>query len=577
MLWFVILIAVYKLLTCRLFYGAYQHNLQVRQLASQIEAIRQAHVGDPVAVQQDLNSLYKTHGINQLDGCLVRLVDVAFFLIALTCFAPTKMLDGVSFLWVQDVTRYSGSILLVWLLVSLAYGQLARRHMAVSQAHGQLIAGVVLLFVILSGLAWYWQWPAYVFVFWILVNICNLLGDVCIWLAYFLASVSPTSSTSVSTPPPPTQASQPQPVAQPTPAIPQPAPSPTPVPSPPSPALPVDASKIQPLLPLQPQIDGTSVGGTLTLDPLQQQLQGPAVIRQPITIDGGGSTLWVVHGPVLRIESDGVTLQNLAVEVTDPDDTISGSAAVALAVEPGRNVLLRNVAVRGYVTGIVSETGDWRYPRLLRLGTLRAGRSHEFRLRLVTAVACELVSEIAGVRFDPDKIPPGANEVALKINDLPEGTLLRGVAIIQTPLLARRIELNGKADSRTSPQTSTSSGSLLYEPSDWTLLTQKPAPTASKDKSRATLGPIEDGSDPAKAIANSRSVCSASHDTEPTHLAQPPASDKGRMEAEVPQEPKKDPMKQRVGDEARSKKTHKRRILRPGRMSGLFAEGSDAD
>jgi len=65
--------------------------------------------------------------------------------------------------------------------------------------------------------------------------------------------------------------------------------------------------------PLQPLIDATPPGGTLTLEP--GTYAGPAVIARPMTLDGGGGATLDGggSGTVLSLEGTGVTVQNLRV------------------------------------------------------------------------------------------------------------------------------------------------------------------------------------------------------------------------------------------------------------------------
>ncbi|MCA9067359.1 MAG: hypothetical protein KDA84_00450, partial [Planctomycetaceae bacterium] len=143
---------------------------------------------------------------------------------------------------------------------------------------------------------------------------------------------------------------------------------------------------------LQEQIDQTPPNGILNLDPPNGEFQGPVVFRQKIRVMGQNSTIWAAAGPVVQIEASQVILENLNVEITGKEDQLSGEEAVALAVKPGHPPTLRDVSIRGNVSGLDTESGQWHYPNILRLKTLVCSRRHDFLFRIVTPVDCEVYS-----------------------------------------------------------------------------------------------------------------------------------------------------------------------------------------
>src|SRR5262245_36217449 len=145
---------------------------------------------------------------------------------------------------------------------------------------------------------------------------------------------------------------------------------------------------------LQDRVDRVRQGETLTLDPPLHEFKGPVILRKPIVIDGQGGTIWAVQGPVVRIESSGVILQNLAIELTSRDATLTGDPACALCIQPGLSVDLDHVSVRGTVVGLASEEGTWAFPTGLTLGSLRASTAHTFQITVEVPVECKLVSDI---------------------------------------------------------------------------------------------------------------------------------------------------------------------------------------
>lgn len=212
-------------------------------------------------------------------------------------------------------------------------------------------------------------------------------------------------------------------------------------------------------------INGVKPNGVLTLDPPRKEFQGPIVIRQPMTIHGQGSTIWAERGPVVVIESAGVTLKDLNIEVTGSEDKLGEDQKCALVARGTGAVKLDQVGVRGDVDGVPGEDRGWKYPRILRLNKLKSGQEHQFRLRLTVPVACRIESAIVGVELSPRDLKPGSNEILMKIERLTEGIRLRGTLKLVAGPVNRRIELSGHITSQ-GAGVGSGMGQLLYEAPD---------------------------------------------------------------------------------------------------------------
>jgi hypothetical protein len=230
---------------------------------------------------------------------------------------------------------------------------------------------------------------------------------------------------------------------------------------------------------------GSAPGGVLTLDPPGKEFQGPVTVRRPITIRGQGGTIWAERGPVLVIESAGVVLEHLNVEITGRDESATGEAASAIVARssPPR---MTQVAVRGHVLGIPGEEGEWRYPTAVRLGKVRAGVPHEFVVRLAVPVPCKIDSLVSGVTVSPTSLAAGVVDVTVRIDALAEGIRLRGPIRLVTHGLTRRIEFSGHL-AADGPGVQTGTGQVVYEatacaapppavPADDTIITLPPPP-----------------------------------------------------------------------------------------------------
>jgi hypothetical protein len=211
---------------------------------------------------------------------------------------------------------------------------------------------------------------------------------------------------------------------------------------------------------LQEQVDRLADGQTWTLQPALHEFKGPLVLRKPVTLEGQGGTIWAVRGPVVSVESEGVVLRDLGVEVTSRDRSLEGDDACALLVRGGVSVGLEAVSVRGTVIGVADEEGTWSFPPAFSLGALRSSTAHTFCIQLVVPVACRLVSEIDGLEVEPHDLDPGPTTITLRVEALPAGTRLRGQILLHTASLVRRIEVSGHY----SDGGAVRAGALLWRP-----------------------------------------------------------------------------------------------------------------
>ena len=229
---------------------------------------------------------------------------------------------------------------------------------------------------------------------------------------------------------------------------------------------------------VQADLDALHQGGSLELG--RQEYPGPLTIRRSMTLEGHGATIWALTGPVLIVEAGAkVHLKNLRVEVTGEDMDMSPPEEVAIQVQPGGDLDLEDVEVRGKIDGLAMEAaGHWRYPKTLYLGQVSSSSEHGFRVRIATAAACRISSEVTGIEVTPTVLPGGPVELQLKVDRLRNDTFLYGRILLKTGLSKRWIVISGQVldipattTSPSSPQTP-----LLWEPHDWGTLSTAPAP-----------------------------------------------------------------------------------------------------
>lgn len=215
----------------------------------------------------------------------------------------------------------------------------------------------------------------------------------------------------------------------------------------------------------QDEIDSVNSGSTHHLR--LREYSEPVILKRSIIIDGCGSTICALEGPVITIKSPGVTLRNLTIEYTGDGGMEKPSDECAIFIEPGLNVSMENVKVRGTVIGLPSEEGEWRYPVSLSLGPLTSGFRHTFILHLVVPVHCTIESSIYGMKLNTQKLDPGPNEILINIDEMPQDRI-RGYIIINTPLLIRTIAINANITVQNSIEPDLKkTSSIIWEPKDW--------------------------------------------------------------------------------------------------------------
>lgn len=190
---------------------------------------------------------------------------------------------------------------------------------------------------------------------------------------------------------------------------------------------------------LQERFDGG--GMEFVLEP--GEYEGPLRVTRPCVIEGNGATLWAARGPVLVIESPGVRVKNLRVEITG--EHRGGAEAVALLTKTP-DTALEQVEVRGDVEGLsaLGEAPHWDLPPLLSLGDFSAGEENSFSIRLTAPAPAELLCALDGGTLRPARLTAGEQTVCLQMEPLRDRTVLYGELFVKTRVL-RRICVTGRA------------------------------------------------------------------------------------------------------------------------------------
>lgn len=146
----------------------------------QIKRIQEVYSNDTMESGKQVMRFYAEHGVSLKSGCLMALADMIFVvwaLISLSDFAPQLALDGSALWWMSDVTRPDTKILLIWALVSgastLMFAQAGQRAQTVGTS---VLSGIVFCLI-----AYYWKWPAYVMIFWTMLNLTGVAISILLW------------------------------------------------------------------------------------------------------------------------------------------------------------------------------------------------------------------------------------------------------------------------------------------------------------------------------------------------------------------------------------------------------------
>ena len=121
--------------------------------------------------------LMQANNVDIRPGCLILFLDLIFFvwiLTTLVAFSPQMALDGARFSWVRDITHYDFSIIPLFIAVAVL-NALTIGPGQFGQSAGQIVVGSAISGLLLWVAAWYFEWPVYVFILWMVLSLLGLL------------------------------------------------------------------------------------------------------------------------------------------------------------------------------------------------------------------------------------------------------------------------------------------------------------------------------------------------------------------------------------------------------------------
>jgi len=177
-----------------------------------------------------------------------------------------------------------------------------------------------------------------------------------------------------------------------------------------------------------------SAGASVTLP--SGEFEGPLVISKPLHLIGKNTTIWAKTSPVIEINSNGVTIENIRAELTE--GSVSDAAVVA-------NVLAaaKGIEVLGGVRGFGAEDGFFDVPRTIELGEFAAESVNTFTLDVNVPDKTEIVCGMREVKFSPNVLSAGRNNVTVTVSGISAQTYLYAEVLFRTRF-TRRIYLTGR-------------------------------------------------------------------------------------------------------------------------------------
>jgi len=226
------------------------------------------------------------------------------------------------------------------------------------------------------------------------------------------------------------------------------------------------------------------------------EYEGPLRVSRPCTVDGACSTLWIASGPALVVDSPGVRLKNLRVEVTQGG---GGPQAGTAIVTRDPDTQLENIEVSGALQGFRGESEAWSLPSVIDLGVFAPEEHNSFVVELTAPAPARLQNKLRDVTVTPDRLVPGRNLVTIRTQEMRDNTILYGELQVCTGVL-RRIYLHGRSAAGGALHTEAAPAHSVLPGQSEQLLPPEEllAPVVSQDGipslrrgARVALGPVE--------------------------------------------------------------------------------------
>lgn len=179
-------------------------------------------------------------------------------------------------------------------------------------------------------------------------------------------------------------------------------------------------------------------GAKITLPP--GEYKGPFYINNPCVIEGANTTLWNDSETVLFIKSDGVTINNVRIELVN-----SSEKSDVYSICADFRATYKDVEVIGKTKGLGMEDSIPEMQRQLRIGKFLCETENTFLFEVYSPDAMSiLTTDIKDISIEPVNLTAGINKIRITVSPISSGSFVYGDIILKTKL-NRRFFLSGSA------------------------------------------------------------------------------------------------------------------------------------
>lgn len=158
------------------------------------------------------------------------------------------------------------------------------------------------------------------------------------------------------------------------------------------------------------------------------------IIDRPCTIIGNNTTLWNENLPVIVVQSSGVVLKNLRLELT----SISGFESNYPVLKLQDDTITENVEIFGGL----ADTQKYYIPRMIHLGKVKSNCESSFILRVYLPEDCIVNMTSNKFTLSTNILHKGYSVLTIKVPPLDDNSMIYGEILFISKLI-RRVYIDG--------------------------------------------------------------------------------------------------------------------------------------
>ena len=199
---------------------------------------------------------------------------------------------------------------------------------------------------------------------------------------------------------------------------------------------------------IQHLLDNPDSMGRVTLP--EGEFEGKFFIRKSCTVNGSGTVLWNLSGPVLVVDAENVHINNVKVELTHDNIPVEQHISIYCRCHDTK---FTDTEVNGALLGIAGEEQYWGIPKILSLGRFKAEQQQSFTMEIYSSTTAEISCGFHDITLSCDTLTEGYNTITLTVGKIKSGSLIYGNILIKSAV-TRKIILYGEACGEDVPETS---------------------------------------------------------------------------------------------------------------------------